>query len=219
MLRQVNLSEDLSRYLIEVGTRETAVQRRLREDTAKVPRAGMQSGPDQAQFMGFLIKTIGARRALEIGVFRGYSALAVAAALPADGTLVACDVSEEWTRAARTYWREAGVDSRIDLRLAPALETLDKLIAEGQADSFDFAFIDADKSNYDSYYERCLVLVRRGGVIALDNVLWGGAVVDAKDNDADTMALRALNKKIRDDSRVDMCLLPIGDGVGLVRRR
>jgi predicted O-methyltransferase YrrM len=219
MLRHVNFSENLSRYLIEVGTRETAVQKRLREDTAKVPRSGMQSGPDQAQFMSFLIRSTGAKRALEIGVFRGYSALAVASALPDDGKLVACDVSEEWTSAARTYWREAGVESRIDLRLAPALQTLDKLVADGETDSFDFAFIDADKSNYDAYYERCLLLVRRGGIIALDNVLWGGAVADLGDKDIDTVALRALNKKIRDDVRVDMCLLPIGDGVTLVRRR
>ncbi|HWG04539.1 MAG TPA: class I SAM-dependent methyltransferase [Beijerinckiaceae bacterium] len=219
MLRQVNLSDALSRYLIDVGTRETTVQKRLREETAKAPHAGMQSGPDQAQFMSFLIKAIGARNALEIGVFRGYSALAVAAALPDDGTLVACDMSAEWTNAARPFWREAGVESRIDLRLAPALDTLDALIAEGKADAFDFAFIDADKSSYDAYYERCLILVRRGGVIAIDNVLWSGAVVDANDQDKDTVALRALNKKIRDDNRVDMCLLPIGDGVTLVRRR
>jgi predicted O-methyltransferase YrrM len=219
MLRQVVLSADLSRYVIEAGLRETAVQRRLREDTAQVPRANWQSGADQAQFMTFLVQLIGARQALEIGTFRGYSALAIATGLPADGKVVACDVSEKFTDAARAYWREAGVESRIDLRLGPALETLDRLIAEGQADKFDFAFIDADKENYDAYYERCLVLVRRGGVIALDNVLWDGAVADAKDNSPDTLALRAINTKIRDDARVDMCLLTIGDGLTLVRRR
>ena len=219
MLRQVVLSADLCRYVIEVGTRETAVQRRLREDTAKLPRAHWQIGADQAQFMTFLVKAIGARQALEIGTFRGYSALAIAAGLPEDGKLVACDVSEEWTNAARLYWREAGLASRIDLRLGPALETLDKLLAEGQADRFDFAFIDADKESYDAYYERCLVLVRRGGVIALDNALWDGTVADADDNSPDTLALRAINAKIRDDARVDMCLLTIGDGLTLVRRR
>jgi predicted O-methyltransferase YrrM len=219
MLKQVVLSADLSNYVIEVGTRETAVQRRLREDTAKVPHARMQSGADQAQFMTFLVKLIGARQALEIGVFRGYSALAIATGLPEDGKLVTCDVSEKSTNAARLYWQEAGVASRIDLRLGRALQTLDTLIDEGQADRFDFAFIDADKESYDAYYERCLVLVRRGGVIALDNVLWSGAVTDADDRSPDTLALRAINTKIRDDTRVDMCLLTIGDGLTLVRRR
>jgi predicted O-methyltransferase YrrM len=169
--------------------------------------------------MTFLVKTIGARQALEIGTFRGYSALAIAAGLSEDGKLVTCDVSEKWSDAAHLYWREAGLASRIDQRLGPALETLDKLIAEGQAERFDFAFIDADKASYGAYYERCLVLVRRGGVIALDNVLWGGAVADADDNSPDTLALRAINTKIRDDARVDMCLLTIGDGLTLVRRR
>jgi predicted O-methyltransferase YrrM len=158
-------------------------------------------------------------QALEIGTFRGYSALAIAAGLPEDGKLVACDASAEWTNAARLYWCEAGLASRIDLRLGPALETLDKLLAEGQADKFDFAFIDADKESYDAYYERCLVLVRRGGVIALDNALRDGAVVDADDNSPGILALRAVNRKIRNDARVDMCLLTIGDGLNLVRRR
>jgi predicted O-methyltransferase YrrM len=219
MLRQVVLSAELSAYVIESGLRETDVQRRLREDSARVPLAKMQSGADQAQFMTFLVKLIGARQALEIGTFRGYGALAIAAGLAEGGKLVACDVSEKWTNAARAYWREAGLESRIDLRLGPALATLDGLIADRQADRFDFAFIDADKENYDAYYERCLVLVRRGGVIALDNVLWEGAVADARDNSPDTSALRAINAKIRDDARVDMCLLTIGDGLTLVRRR
>lgn len=219
MLRQVVLSAELSRYVIDVGTRETAVQHRLREDTAKVPYARMQSDADQAQFMTFLVKLIGARQAIEIGTFRGYSALAIAAGLPDDGRLVTCDVSEKSTNAARLYWNEAGFASRIDLRLGRALETLDELIGEGQAGKFDFAFIDADKENYDAYYERCLVLVRRGGVIALDNVLWSGAVADANDRSADTLALRAINAKIHDDNRVDICLLTIGDGLTLVRRR
>ena len=219
MLKQVNLSADVSRYVIDVGMRETAVQRRLREDTAKVPHARLQSGADQTQFMSFLVKAIGARQALEIGTFRGYSALAIAAGLPEDGKLITCDKSVKWTDAARVYWREAGLASRIELRLGPAIETLAELIAEGQAETFDFAFIDADKESYDAYYERCLVLVRRGGVIALDNVLWGGSVADPKDRSPDTLALRAINTKIRDDARVDMCLLTIGDGLTLVRRR
>jgi predicted O-methyltransferase YrrM len=219
MLKRVDLTEDVSRYVIETGMRETETQRRLRHDAAALPRASMQSGPDQASFMTFLVTAIGARRALEIGVFRGYSALAIAAGLPKDGMLVACDVSEDFTRGARDYWRAAGVDSLIDLRIGPALATLDRLIADGESDGFDFAFVDADKSSYDAYYERCLVLVRRGGVIAIDNMLWGGSVADLSEDDEDTRALRALNAKIRDDARVDMCLLTIGDGLSLVRRR
>jgi predicted O-methyltransferase YrrM len=218
MLKQVVLSPDLCRYVIDMGTRETAVQRRLREETATMPHANLQSGADQAQLMTFLVQTIGARRALEIGTFRGYGALAIAMGLPPDGKLVACDLSKEWTDEAQPFWQQAGVRSRIEVRLGQALETLDELIV-GEADKFDFAFIDADKENYDAYYERCLVLVRRGGIIALDNVLWKGAVADPEDRSADTLALRAINRKIHDDARVDMCLLPISDGLTLVRRR
>ncbi len=207
-------------YLLAHGTRETDVQRRLREETrASVRGAGMQIGPDQGQLMGFLVRLMGARRALEIGTFTGYSALAVALALPADGRLVCCDVSAEWTAVGRRYWAEAGVADKIDLRLAPALETLDALTRAGEAGGFDFAFIDADKANYDAYYEGCLTLVRRGGLIAIDNVLWSGRVLDANDRSADTRALRALNAKLHADARIDLVLLGIGDGLTLARIR
>ena len=192
---------------------------RLALPTAGRPGAGMQIEPDQAQVMAFLVRLVGARRALEIGTFTGYSALAVAAALPEDGQLIACDLSADYTSVGRPFWQQAGVAARIDLRLGPALATLDALVARGEAGGFDFAFIDADKQNYDGYYERCLVLVRAGGLIAIDNVLWGGAVLDAKDGSADTAALRALNHKIQADARVDMCMLTIGDGLSLVRPR
>jgi predicted O-methyltransferase YrrM len=165
-----------------------------------------------------LVRLIGARRALEIGVYTGYSSLAVAAALPADGKLIACDMNVEWTSIARRYWEQASLASRIELRLGPALATLDVLLREGGADSFDFAFIDADKREYDAYYEACLKLVRPGGLIAIDNVLWGGSVADPKDDDPETAAIRALNRKVRDDNRVECCLLTVGDGVMLVRR-
>jgi predicted O-methyltransferase YrrM len=219
MTRHLPLSDQLDDYVREVGTRETEVQRGLRAATAGRRNAMMQIGPDQGQAMAFLVRLIGARRALEIGVFTGYSALAVAAALPADGQLIACDVSAEYTSVGKPFWQQAGVAARIDLRLGPALATLDALLARGEGGKFDFAFIDADKSNYDGYYERCLVLVRKGGLIAIDNVLWSGAVIDAKDVSADTEALRALNRKIQADTRVDMCMLTIGDGVTLVRPR
>ena len=207
-------------YLIAHGTRETDVQRRLREETqATVRMAGMQIGPDQAQVMGFLVRLIGARRALEIGTFTGYSALAVALALPADGRLVCCDVSAEWTAIGRRHWEAAGVAAKIELRLAPALESLAALRRDGQDGAFDFAFIDADKDNYDAYYEHCLQLVRRGGLIAIDNVLWSGRVLDATDRSADTRALRALNAKLQADARVDLAMLGIGDGLTLARVR
>jgi predicted O-methyltransferase YrrM len=219
MTRHLPLSDELDLYVRDVGTRETEVQRGLRAATAGRRNAMMQIGADQGQVMAFLVRLIGARRALEIGTFTGYSALAVAAALPEDGQLIACDVSAEYTSVGRPFWQQAGVAARIDLRLGPALATLDALLARGEAGRFDFAFIDADKSNYDGYYERCLVLVRKGGLIAIDNVLWGGAVLDAKDASADTAALRALNRKIQADTRVDMCMLTIGDGLTLVRPR
>lgn len=217
MTRQIPLTAALEDYVWS-HTRESALARRLREETARLPQAGMQIGPDQAAFLALLARSIGARRALEIGTFTGYSALAVAAALPADGRLVCCDISVEWTDIARRYWAEAGLSERIELRLAPALETLLALRAEG-AGAFDFAFIDADKTGYDAYYEACLALLRPGGLLALDNMLWSGAVADPARRDADTEALRALNAKIRDDTRVDASLLTIGDGVLLVRKR
>jgi predicted O-methyltransferase YrrM len=179
----------------------------------------MQISPDQGALFSLLVRLIGARHTLEVGTFTGYSALAVASALPEDGRLIACDVSEEWTRIARRYWQEAGVASRIDLRLAPASETLAGLLRDGQAESFDFAFIDADKIAYDAYYELCLQLVRVGGLIAVDNTLWAGRVADPAENDADTTAIRALNRKVIADDRVDACLLTVGDGVLLARKR
>jgi predicted O-methyltransferase YrrM len=219
MTRHLPLSDELDLYVREVGTRETEVQRGLRAATAGRRNAMMQIGADQGQVMAFLVRLTGVRRALEIGTFTGYSALAVAAALPEDGQLIACDVSAEYTSVGKPFWQQAGVAARIDLRLGPALATLDALLAQGEAGRFDFAFIDADKSNYDGYYERCLVLVRKGGLIAIDNVLWSGAVIDAKDRSADTAALRVLNRKIQADTRVDMCMLTIGDGLTLVRPR
>lgn len=198
---------------------ETPIQRKLRAETAPLPRAGMQIGADQGAFMAFLVRLIGARHALEIGTFTGYSALAVAAALPEGGTLTACDVSEEWTAIARRSWREAGLDGKITLRLGDARDTLAALRKERGVGWLDFAFIDADKQGYDAYYEACLELVRPGGLIAIDNVLWDGRVADPAVHDADTEALRALNQKIRQDSRVDACLLTIGDGLTLVRPR
>ena len=205
-------------YVRNVATRETRLQRRLRDDTAKLPAAGMQIGADQGAFLALLVRLTGARRALEIGTFTGYSALAVATVLPSDGRLVCCDVSDEWTQVARRYWREAGVADRIDLRLAPATETLRDLLRDPGPGGFDFAFIDADKTGYDGYYEACLTLLRPGGLMAFDNMLWSGAVADPAKADPDTVALRALNLKARDDPRVTSCLVCIGDGVLLARK-
>jgi len=206
-------------YLSTVVARESPVQQRLRAETARLPQGGMQIGADQGVLLAFLARLVGARKAIEIGTFTGYSALCIASALPADGRLVCCDVNEEWTAIARRYWAEAGLADRIDLKLQPAQKTLAELIDDGGADTYDFAFIDADKTGYDAYYEACLKLLRRGGMIAIDNVLWGGAVADPSNTTADTKALRALNVKIRDDQRVDACLLSVGDGVMLARKR
>jgi predicted O-methyltransferase YrrM len=207
------LPEAVDTYVHKVAHTETPVQQRLRAETAKLPMGLMQIGADQGAFLALLIRLLGARRAVEIGTFTGYSALAVASAMPADGRLVCCDISEEWTNIGRRYWREAGVADRIDLRLAPASETLATLLREYGPGSFDFAFIDADKTGYDGYYEACLKLLRSGGLIAIDNTLWSGAVADPTKNDADTTALRALNLKVRDDPRVTSALLSMGDGV------
>ena len=212
------LPDAVDDYVHNIATRETPLQRRLRDETAKLPNAGMQIGSDQGAFLALLVRLTGARRALEIGTFTGYSALAVAAALPADGRLTCCDVSDEWTQMARRYWREAGVAERIDLRLAPAADTLRDLLRESGPDSFDFAFIDADKTGYDGYYEACLMLLRPGGLMAFDNTLWSGAVADPAQTDPDTTALRALTLKARDDSRVTSCLVSMGDGVLLARK-
>ena len=208
------LPKKLAAYVAAVGARETAVQRRLREATRKIPFGTMQIGPDQAAMMQVLVRAIGAKRCLEIGTFTGYSALAVALALPPGGKIVCCDVSEEWTSIARKYWKAAGVERKIDLRLAPALDTLKKLKG-----TFDFAFIDADKANYQAYFERCLKLVRRGGLIAIDNTLWHGSVVDPRDRSVDTRAIRAFNRRLKRDRRVEIALVPIGDGLTLAWKR
>jgi predicted O-methyltransferase YrrM len=209
----------VERYVSEEITLETPVQKRLRGETAGLPQGGMQIGADQGALLALLVRSLDARMALEIGTFTGYSALAVAVALPPDGKLVCCDISEEWTTIARRYWKEAGVAGKIELRLAPALQSLRALERERGAGSFDFAFVDADKPAYDAYYEGCLKLLRPGGLVAFDNVLWSGKVADPKAHDADTDALRALNAKVRDDARGDSCLLTVGDGVLLARKR
>jgi caffeoyl-CoA O-methyltransferase len=217
--RTLDLTDQLYDYLLRVSLREPAILAELRAETAKLPGAGMQIGPEQGQFMALLVELIGAKRTLEVGTFTGYSALAVALALPPEGRVTACDVSEEYTRVARRYWAKAGVEHKIELKLGPALDTLGKLLAGGAAGSFDFAFIDADKNNYDGYYEQALRLLRPGGLIAIDNVLWGGAVVNPKKRDPDTLAIRALNEKLKSDERVSVSLVPIGDGLTLARKR
>lgn len=218
--RILSLTENLHRYLISVGVRDSEILQQLREENATQPRAVMQIAPEQGQFMGLLVQLLGVKKALEIGVFTGYSSLIVAMALPADGRLIACDISHEYTAMARRYWRKAGVEHKIDLRIAPALETLDGLIAEGHGNSFDFAFIDADKSNYDNYYERSLQLVRPGGLMVLDNVLWSGRVADSPEaQDNRTKRIHALNQKIHGDERVTMSLLPVADGLMLAMKR
>ena len=217
--RPTALTEDLHCYLLETSLREPALLARLREETARRGDAGMQISPEQGQFMALLIELTGAKRILEIGTFTGYSALAMALALPPDGRIVACDVEPETTAVARRYWAEAGVAHKIDLRLAPALDTLDRLLAEGAAGSYDFAFIDADKSNYGAYYARCLELLRQGGLLAVDNVLWDGRVADPAARDPDTEAIRALNLRLRDDPRISLSLVPISDGLSLARKR
>jgi caffeoyl-CoA O-methyltransferase len=217
--RTLSLDSKLYDYLVAVSVREPRVLMELREETARLPGAGMQISPEQGQFMRLLAELIGARRALEVGVFTGYSSLCVAQALPEDGELVACDISAEYTQVARRYWQRAGLERRIRLELGPALATLDRLIATGAAGSFDFAFIDADKENYQGYYERSLQLLRQGGLIAIDNVLWGGSVADAQDQKSSTLAIRALNSRLGEDQRVSISLVPIGDGLFLLRKR
>jgi predicted O-methyltransferase YrrM len=210
----IDLPAKLAAYVAATGTRETAVQRRLRAVTKKIPFGTMQIGPDQAALMQVLVRALGAKRCLEIGTFTGYSALAVALALPPGGRIVCCDVSEEWTSVGRRYWKMAGVERKISLRLAPALDTLKTLKGP-----FDFAFIDADKENYQNYYERCLKLMRRGGLIAIDNTLWHGSVIDRKNRTVDARAIRAFNSKLRRDRRVEISLVPIGDGLTLAFKR
>jgi predicted O-methyltransferase YrrM len=217
-VRNIGLPDNVYEYLIAHSVRDSAVKRRLREETAKLPLGMMQIGADQGQFMGLLVELIGARRALEVGTFTGYSSLCVAEAMGPQGRMICCDISEEFTSVARRYWREAGVADRIDLRLGPGTETLDKLLAAGEAGKFDFAFIDADKTSYDAYYERALKLVRAGGLIAIDNVLWGGDVANPEDKSEDTVTIRRLNDKLAKDDRVTLAMVSIGDGLTLARK-
>lgn len=217
--RTLNLTDPLYDYLLSVSLRESSVLQELRAETAQHPMARMQISPEQGQFMALLLRLMGARRTLEIGVFTGYSTLCAAMALPDDGRIIACDVNPEWTAMGRRHWQNAGVEHKIDLRIAPAAHTLSQLIAQGLHGQFDFAFIDADKGNYDTYYEACLKLLRPGGLVAIDNVLWGGAVADPSARDEDTQAIRALNNKLHQDSRIDLSLVPIADGLTLARRR
>lgn len=219
--KTLGLSDRLYNYLLSVSVslREPDILQKLRQETANHPMSQMQIAPEQGQFMALLVQLMGAKKTLEIGVFTGYSSLAVALALPPDGKIIACDVSEEYTAIARHYWEEAGVAHKIDLRIAPALETLDNLIAAGQTNTFDFAFIDADKSNYDHYYERSLQLIRSGGLIAIDNVLWSGAVADPTATDNRTEKIRAFNQKLHQDERITLSLVPIADGLTLAIKR
>ena len=217
--KTLNLDDVLYDYLLSVSLRDNPVQQQLRVATDQLENSAMQISADQAQFMYLLLILINAKRVIEIGTFTGYSALVMANALPDDGVIVACDISEEWTSMGKPYWEQAGVNDKIDLRLAPALETLEQLLNEGQDETFDAAFIDADKVNMRNYYEYCLRLVKPGGLIMLDNVLWGGSVVDNSKQDDDTRAIRATNVFVHQDQRVDLSLVPIGDGLTLARKR
>ena len=215
----LGLENQLYDYLLSISLREPDILASLREETAKHPRAMMQIAPEQGQFMEMLVQLMGATKTIEIGVFTGYSSLCVALALPSNGQIIACDVSEEYTAIARRYWEAAGVANKISLQLGPAINTLDKLIAEGQAGTFDFAFIDADKENYEAYFERALQLVRNGGLIVIDNVLWSGRVADPQVQDESTTAIRTFNDKLRNDPRVTLSVVPIADGLTLALKR
>lgn len=217
--RTISVDDRLYEYILRVSLREPEVLRRLREETAKMPGAGMQLSPEQGQLMRFLAEALGVRKAIEVGVFTGYSSTCLALGMPPDGKLVACDVNEDWTAIARRCWREAGVEGRIELRIGEAIGTLDAILADGGAGAFDFAFVDADKENMDGYYERCLKLLRPGGIVAFDNVLWAGRVADPSDKSESTGAIRRLNDKLHADERVFLTLIPIGDGLTLARKR
>lgn len=215
----LGLENQLYDYLLSISLREPDILASLREETAKHPMGMMQIAPEQGQFMELMVQLMGATKTLEIGVFTGYSSLCVALALPPNGQIIACDVSEEYTAIARRYWEAAGVANKISLQLGPAINTLDKLIAEGQAGTFDFAFIDADKENYEAYFERSLQLVRNGGLIVIDNVLWSGRVADPQVQDESTTAIRTFNDKLRKDPRVTLSVVPIADGLTLALKR
>jgi len=217
--RTLNLDDTLYQYLFDHSVRENALLRKLREVTAQEELSRMQIAAEQGQFMALLVELLGAERIIEIGTFTGYSALWLALAMPEHGELICCDISKEWTDIGRPFWRDAGVEDRIQLHLAPALQTLDNLIENGETGSFDMAFIDADKTNYLNYYERCLTLLRPGGLLLFDNTLWGGSVADPAEQDADTQTLRELNDKLFNDERVSISLVPIGDGLTLARKR
>lgn len=217
--QHIQVTDALAEYVRSVSAPEPDYLVRLREETARDPLGRMQITVEQGVFMGMLARLVNARKALEIGVFTGYSSISVARALPDDGLLIACDVDEHWTSIARRYWVEAGVADKIELRLQPAVKSLEELIAAGHSGTFDFAFIDADKANYDVYYEHCMTLVRRGGLIAVDNVLWHGRVMDPSVNDEDTVAIRAFNEERRNDERIHVCMLPMGDGITLALKK
>lgn len=216
--KTLNLTEQLHQYLLDVSLREPDILKTLREETANLPSANMQISPEQGQFMALLVQLMGAKNTIEVGVYTGYSALAVAMALPDNGQIVACDISEEYTSVARRYWMQAGISEKIYLRLAPATETLSSLIEGGKSSTFDFAFIDADKENYARYFELCFELLRPGGLIAVDNVLWNGAVIDSDNQDVDTCAIRAFNQQLLFDNRVTISMVPIADGLTLARK-
>ncbi|MHA6233861.1 class I SAM-dependent methyltransferase [Pseudomonas fluorescens group sp. PF-69] len=217
--RTLNLDDSLYHYLLDVSLRETPLLKRLRDETQALPMARWQVAPEQGQFLALLVKLTGARRLLEIGTFTGYSALCMAAALPDDGSMICCDIPGDYNATARRYWREAGLAERIDLRLAPALETLAELERQGQGGQFDLVFIDADKANYPTYLEHALRLLRVGGLAVFDNTLWSGRVLEEHPQSADTRAIQALNRALKDDSRVDLSMLPLGDGLTLCRKR
>lgn len=217
--KTLGFSDRLYDYFVSVSLREPDILRKLRAETATHPMSMMQIAPEQGQFMALLVQLMGATKILEIGVFTGYSSLAVALALPPNGKIIACDVSEEYTSIARRYWEAAGVADKIDLRIAPAVKTLDTLIASGESGTFDFAFIDADKGNYENYYERSLQLLRKGGLTAIDNVLWGGSVAEPSDRDDSTVAIRAINQKLHEDERITLSMVPIADGLTLALKR
>ncbi|UZE22427.1 class I SAM-dependent methyltransferase [Pseudomonas sp. B21-056] len=216
--RTLNLDDALYQYLLDVSLRETPLQRRLRDETQALPMARWQIAPEQGQFLSLLVKLTGARRLLEVGTFTGYSALCMASALPPDGSLICCDIPGDYNAVALRYWREAGLAERVELRLAPALETLDNLERQGQGGTFDLIFIDADKANYPAYLEYALRLLRTGGLVMFDNTLWDGRVLEAQPQSEDTRAIQALNLALKDDPRVDLSLLPLGDGLTLCRK-
>lgn len=217
--KSINLTDSLYQYLLSSSLREPKLLKALREETAKLPSANMQIAPEQGQFMALLVQLMGAKKTIEVGVYTGYSALAVAMALPDDGQILACDISEEYTAVARRYWQHAKISNKIDLHLAPATETLKQCIDEGKEATFDFAFIDADKENYAKYFDLCFELLRPGGLIAIDNVLWNGVVIDQQNQDADTCAIRMFNQQLLSDDRVDISMVPIADGLTLARKR